>query len=476
MSSIKSSLKNFFKPIAAPRLLLFLPAVLFKLLSSLFSTIGYVLHNGPMAVAGMVFWVIWIAVLFLIAVPATDRLLKGATRWLKPFSIILVTLLALVGIIEYGIALAVGAGVNVPNFIGPNTAEVLENQQVNLSYNDATALCHQAVDNLLAGKNPYSSPNIITADLRFNGANDPWTKTTPIRTGRFAADFPYPSNDELKAVWDQAVLNPLSVPPEFESELNYPAGCFLLPAPLVWLGVGDLRWIYLFAMVAALAFAVIKAPAGTRFWLIGGALASLEIWESIASGETGIIVFPFLLGAWLLWRKHTWLSAVCMGVAVATKQVAWFYMLFYLVLLVRTLGWEKTGKALLISGGVFVAFNGIFIIQNPALWLNSLLAPMADKLFPLGVGPVTLVINGYINTRSTAIFGAMEISALFAGIAWYWWYFRRFPNTGIILSVVPLFFAWRSAWWYFFSSDIILLAVVCIEDYSIRVIPPNPSD
>jgi hypothetical protein len=42
--------------------------------------------------------------------------------------------------------------------------------------------------------------------------------------------------------------------------------------------------------------------------------------------------------------------------------------------------------------------------------------------------------------------------------------------------VVPLFFAWRSAWWYFFSSDIILLAVVCIEDYSIRVIPPNPSD
>jgi uncharacterized membrane protein len=121
--------------------------------------------------------------------------------------------------------------------------------------------------------------------------------------------------------------------------------------------------------------------------------------------------------------------------------------------------------ALLISGGVFLAFNGVFIVQNPALWLNSLLAPMADKLFPLGVGPVTLVINGYINTRSTAIFGAMELTALLAGLAWYWRNCRRFPNTGIILCVLPLFFAWRSAWWYFFSADIILLAVICVEEY-----------
>jgi hypothetical protein len=145
----------------------------------------------------------------------------------------------------------------------------------------------------------------------------------------------------LKAVWNQALLNPLSPPPEFESELNYPAGCFLLPALLIWLGIGDLRWIYLLAMIAGLTFAVIKAPAGTRLWLVGGGLASLEIWESIASGETGIIVFPFLLGAWLLWRKHTWLSAICMGVAIATKQVAWFYMLFYLVLLIKIFDWKK---------------------------------------------------------------------------------------------------------------------------------------
>jgi uncharacterized membrane protein len=134
---------------------------------------------------------------------------------------------------------------------------------------------------------------------------------------------------------------------------------------------------------------------------------------------------------------------------------------------------EKAGRALLISGGGFLAFNGVFIVQDPALWLHSLLAPMADKLFPLGVGPVTLVINGYVNTRSTAVFGVMEIAALLAGLVWYWRNCRRFPSTGIILSVVPLFFAWRSSWWYFFCADIIIIAVICAEDYGGRVQSPK---
>ena len=74
MSSVKSGLKAFFKPLAAPRVLLFFPAILFKLISSLLSTVGYVLHNGSISIAGMIFWVIWMATLFLIALPQTDRL------------------------------------------------------------------------------------------------------------------------------------------------------------------------------------------------------------------------------------------------------------------------------------------------------------------------------------------------------------------------------------------------------------------
>lgn len=468
MSTFRANLKTFFQPLAAPRVMLFFPAILFKLVSAALSSVAFVLHSGALSLAGMFFWVVWIATLFLIALPQTDRLLAGAGRWLKPLSMTLLAVLIFVGVLEYIAAAATSTGVALPHVVGPRTSELLTAQRVNLTYNDATALCHQAVDNLFGGKNPYAEANIVTANLHFNIDADPWAKTTPIRVGRFADAFPYPSDEELKSVWYEAALSPEIVPPELETKLNYPAGSFLLAAPFVGLGIEDLRWVYLLAMIAGLAFAIAKSPGTMRLWLAGAALASLEIWQSIASGETGTLIFPFLLGAWLLWRRHLWLSAACMGVAIATKQIAWFFMLFYLILIARTLGWKKASMVILVSGGVFLAFNAAFILQDPGLWLGSVLAPMMDKFFPMGVGPVGLVVSGYIQTRSSLVFSLMEITALALALTWYWRNCLRYPQTGIILAVVPLFFAWRSSWWYFFYFDIILLAVVIIEDYGRR--------
>ena len=79
---------------------------------------------------------------------------------------------------------------------------------------------------------------------------------------------------------------------------------------------------------------------------------------------------------------------------------------------------------------------------------------------------MSLVVSGYIGTRSEMVFTLMEITAFVAALAWYWRHCRRYPHTGIILAVVPLFFAWRSSWWYFFYFDIMLLAIVIIEDYA----------
>jgi len=461
MSSLKANLKAFLHTSSTPRVLLFIPAVLLKLVSAALSGAAYVLNSGPLFIAGMVFWVLWIATLFLIALPQTDRLLARVGRWLKPVSMTLLLVLVVAGLLESAAAIATSQGAHVPDFAGPNTSELLNEQLHNLTYNDGTALCHQAIDNLMAGGNPYAEANIITANLRFGNPSD---KTTPIQTGRFAGDFPYPTQEELKAVWDDA-LKTGTVPPEIESRLNYPAGCFLLPAPLIWLGIGDLRWVYLIAIVLGVAYAVARARADMRLWLLGAALASLEIWQSIASGETGTLVFPFLLGAWLLWRRNMWLSAICMGVAVATKQVAWFFLPFYLILVLRNLGWKRTASSVAIIGGVFLAFNIAFIVQGPGLWVSSVMAPMLAKFFPLGVGPVTLVISGYIKTQSSLVFSLMEIMTMLAGIIWYWRNCRRYPHMGIILAVVPLFFAWRSSWWYFFYFDIMLLAVIIIEDY-----------
>jgi hypothetical protein len=463
MSDFKIKLKTFFQPLAVPRIMLFFPAVIFKLISSGLSTVAFVLKDSSMAIAGMVFWILWIVTLFFIALPQTDRWLAGATRWLKPVSLSLMAVLITVGAIEYSAAAISGSGVSLPALEGTQLAELLEEQRVNLAYNDATALCHQAAENLLEGKNPYAEANIVSVTLRFNADNEPWQKTTPIRTGRFADDFPYPDEGELQSVWEAASLSPQTIPPEYESRLNYPAGCFLLITPFVWMGINDLRWIYLLAVIAGLFIVVLKTPGNLRLWLIGAALASLEIWQSVASGETGALILPFMLGTWLLWKKNLWLSAICMGIAVATKQMAWFFLPFYLILVLKSMGWKKTSVVILISGGIFLAFNALFIIQDPGLWLSSVLAPMTDKFFPMGVGPASLISSGLIDIESPLVFTLLEAFSFIFALIWYWSNCQRYPHTGIILAVVPLFFAWRSSWWYFFYFDIILLAAIMLE-------------
>ena len=82
---------------------------------------------------------------------------------------------------------------------------------------------------------------------------------------------------------------------------------------------------------------------------------------------------------------------------------------------------------------------------------------------PLGVGAITLVLQGWVNIQSSLPFTIMEGAAFIAAVVWYWRNARKYPNLGVILPIMPLFFAWRSLWPYFLYVDIILLAVVMQE-------------
>ena len=66
--------------------------------------------------------------------------------------------------------------------------------------------------------------------------------------------------------------------------------------------------------------------------------------------------------AWLALNKNYWLSAICLGLAVATKQTAWFVS-FYLILLFKTQGVKRLLTVLSIIAGVFVVTNLPFAIE-----------------------------------------------------------------------------------------------------------------
>ena len=455
-----------------PRISLFFIAVVAKLTASALSGIGFVVNSPVLLIMGTVVWLLFFAILFIIAVPATDRFLQNHMRWLKPTSLTIFFALLLIGLIEFTVVFTVGfASVDV-DILGENTSQVFTSFDNTFAYNDATALCHQAVINFIDGDNPYVEANIGSA---LAGYDVPLDKLTPLREGRFAEVFPYPATEQIELIAQEAVDNPQNIPPELESKLGYPAGCFLVPAPFAILGIGDLRFVYFLIILPVLVYAVWKTPPRFRIFIVAALLISLEFWNSLAAGETGFLCFPFLLLAWILPRKRLWLPALCLGIAVAIKQVAWFFLPFYLILIFREEGLKKALSSLAIIAATFLVFNAPYIIGDPGLWLTSVMSPITDNLFPLGVGIITLVTSGIVDAQSPLIFSILELVVFGLAIIWYFRYCLRYPNTGPILAILPLFFAWRSLWPYFFYIDFIVLIAVIINEYGRRLKeqPPN---
>jgi hypothetical protein len=329
-----------------------------------------------------------------------------------------------------------------------------------VGYNDSTAIIHMAGEELLEANNPYTEVNLFEACDEFEVSVE---KTTPLKDGTFAETFPYPTDDEIDRVWQEAKATPDTPPSEFEGKLNYPAGSFLFFAPFLAFGLHDLRYFYL--LCALLMFAVIMWQSPKKLWplVILVAVASLGMWNDIAFGGTGSLYLLFLLLSWILLPKNLWLSAVFMGLAATSKQLAWFFIPFYLVLLLRQAGWQRSLQVGGVIGGIFFVTNIPFILSTPQAWAESLLAPVVDPMFPGGIGVVVFSISGLIPPGTSTIYMLMEIVVLVVCLIWYYYNCGKYPETGLVLAVLPLFFAWRSYSIYFYPAAILIFAAVLIR-------------
>jgi hypothetical protein len=445
-----------------PRISVFIITIVIKLGASAVSGIAYVFNNSILYICGIMLWLLWFAFLFIIAIPQADNWLQSRAEQLKKTAKKIIIVLLAVGVLEFVVMSVIGLDTLGIKDDDNSLSEVLSSLDSSFNYNDATALCHQAVENLLAGKNPYAESDIVTAMLEYGV---PIGKLTPLKQGEFADVFPYPTNEQLEQLQKEIAENPDEIPVELESGLNYPAGCFLIPAVFVLMGVSDLRIVYIILLVPALLYVIWISPPRHRLLIGAILLSSLELWNSLASGETGFLLFPFLLLGWVLFKKKPVASAVCIGLAATVKQVAWFFLPFYLILIYRTEGMKKTLQSLSIILLIFISTNLPFIITDPELWYASLAAPMTGK-FPLGVGIITLVTSGLINIQSSMVFNVIEGLVFIAGIVWYYRHCNSYPQAGPLLAVFPLFFAWRSIWPYFFYFDIMIIASIIINEYA----------
>jgi hypothetical protein len=430
------------------------------------SYLGIAHHSLLLLIIGIIIWLTWFTTIILIALPKTDYFLKNQLRRLKLAAVVIFCILLIIGLGEIAILSAVGSGAldhDKLDRVMPGLGIMLDDV---FTYNDSTALCHQAVENIIDGHNPYAESNIVEALIKFN---IPVDDITPLRQGRFAEAFPYPEKDELEEVWKDAINYNDIVPDEFESKLNYPTGSIVLSAPFFLAGLDDMSIIGILWILPILIYVVFKAPRHLRIILAVAILVSIELWNSLIDGGAGVFILPFMLLAWILWKKHLLLSALFMGLAISMKQVAWFFLIFYIILILRTMGLKKLLGVMAIVSGVFLAINLPFILDDPELWISSIFAPVIDNLFPFGIGIVSFVTAGFIEIQSPVVFAVMEITILVCAVIWYFYYCPRYPYTGLILAVIPLFFAWRSLPAYFLYVDIIILSAIIINEYGSKI-------
>lgn len=412
-----------------------------------------------MPLTGLLVFVVLAGSLALLYVALRPRVPSGrGWRWLRSRRLQVVLLIALVA----------------PAFIGARQAVVMSAAGfLPPQYpNDGTTLDHEAARQLLAGHNPYVSVDIVTAIRHFGQRPQ---DTTPLGRGAFAALYPqqYPAPAEMNRVFASEPVGQPDRVLEFESHVSYPALAFLPLVPFVWMGIPSVVIFFALCFFAFAALLIFAVPPRLRVWVGLFVLADLPLLNAAVGGVLDVFYILLLFVAWRWWRRPV-LSTVFLGLAIAAKQLAWFFVPFYALYIWRERGWREALARLAGAGAVFALINGPFIFNNPRAWLAGVLAPQVDPMFPLGNGIVGLSVSGLLPLAPSVVYTVLFGLAIIGCIAWYWRFGRGMPEVALLLAVLPLFFAWRSLTTYFYF--VALPAVVLLfYERSVRGSAPRPA-
>jgi uncharacterized membrane protein len=320
-------------------------------------------------------------------------------------------------------------------------------------HNDAIALNQCAARLLLDGHDPYTDLDVYTCYAVLGIGAD---RTTPLRQGPFARDGFYPTDSELGTVW--AIESHESQQQvEFESKPSYPALSFVLIAPWVALG-WDPNVLYILCLIVAMFLVFLRAPSGLRPFILTGVLGAASLAAFTVGGGADLLYALPLVAAWL-WREKRW-SGLLFGVACATKQIAWFFAVFFLIAIAAREGWRAAIRKCAEALAVFGLANLPFILVDARSWIAGVTAPVADPMFPRGAGLIFLTLNDLLPLWPPLAYTALEAVAFAICVAIAWRTRRTSPELGAVLALLPLFFAYRSLFSYFFLLPLFAFAAL----------------
>lgn len=289
---------------------------------------------------------------------------------------------------------------------------------------DVVVVPHVAAQQLIAGHDPY-----VTFDL-------------PAAVVQFGMDPEFVTHYE-----DGGVVR----------TLNYPALNFLLVAPFIASGMTDIRWIYLVEVVALVLILLRKVRLSWRPLVSAGVVGNTVIVRQNILAGVDPTWWVLLTVAWIFIESR-WLSPIAVGLAVASRQPAWFAAPFYLLAI-----WKRDGRAEALRRTAIVAVAALlpnlpFMVDSPSAFFEGVGAPMLGALVPSGVGFVRLGLNGPFSLLPRGVYGALAAVSFFGLAAVLWRYWRKVPIGALIFPFVPLYLAWRSLQNYFGALPLLAMA------------------
>jgi hypothetical protein len=330
-------------------------------------------------------------------------------------------------------------------------------------YNDAMAFIHIDTNALLQGTNPYTHDDLFwQAVLRWSKPN-----ATPILGGTAFGDNPldYPQNAERASLLIQAKY------PEFRDSSwepktvhNYPAGILWLAVPLIFLSVPSLVFLNVIALIAILILALRPISARDRIVYACVLLVNPLLITSNIFLNFDLVALFFVLAAWNFIHNAR-ISPLLFGFACAIKQIAWFILPFYLIGILCQQGWKSALKRIVWIAAGFIIPNLPFIIFSPAAWLNSIFIPMTTRMFPLGIGAITLALGGIIPIGTERAWSCLVIIVTGVILGYLWHYRKRdIILSSLCLALIPLMFSWRSPINYFAAIPILAVWIMGIRE------------
>lgn len=291
-------------------------------------------------------------------------------------------------------------------------------------HDDAVVGPHRAAELLLAGQDPYATFDLPDALARFH----------------------------IDVVWATHLVSG-----DVIHTYSYPALSFLVVAPFVALGIDDIRWVYLVALVIlAVAAARHMRPA----WR-APALATILGSEIVSTQALIAGVDPtwalFIVCAWLA-RDRRWLSALFLGLAIADRQPAWFVFPFVIAAVARRASANEALVRAAIALGVAVLIHVPFLIGAPSRMFEGILAPVFAPLVADGVGLVQLGVTArYTPILPRLAYTVLALAAFAALLAIVWRRSRSLVGAWLGWPLLPLYLAWRSLPNYFAFAPLFTL-------------------